>query len=177
MKNMSFKVVIGNALPCLPKALHHGNPITVGYARVSMDDIVPGFEDLEIDIPTPEGDMKLRDVKRYIILWQKKYIKFLGSARPPTPRNPSPPSLGDHCPPTLALVHLKHRISQHRPLVHLRRICRRCPQCTSGVSGEAAPQYYSAGEKKQSRAAKVSTTDKVVHRTTKVPGPSLKPLP
>jgi hypothetical protein len=31
--------------------------------------------------------------------------------------------------------------------------------------------------KKRSRAAKVSTTDKVVHNTTKIPEPSLKPLP
>jgi hypothetical protein len=31
--------------------------------------------------------------------------------------------------------------------------------------------------KKQSRAATVSTTDKVVHKTTKIPEPSLKPLP
>jgi hypothetical protein len=31
--------------------------------------------------------------------------------------------------------------------------------------------------KKWSRAATVSTTDKVVHKSTKIPGPSLKPLP
>jgi hypothetical protein len=55
MKNMSFKVAIGNDLPCLPEALHHGNPIPARYARVSVVDIVPGFEDLEIDFPTPEG--------------------------------------------------------------------------------------------------------------------------
>jgi hypothetical protein len=41
-----------------------------------VDDIIPGFEDLEIDIPTPEGHVKLGDVKRYVILWPKKYIKF-----------------------------------------------------------------------------------------------------
>jgi hypothetical protein len=31
MKNMSFKVAIDNALPYLPEALHHGNPIRAGY--------------------------------------------------------------------------------------------------------------------------------------------------
>jgi hypothetical protein len=36
-----------------------------------VDDIVPGFEDPEIDLPTPEGDVRLGDVKRYFILWQK----------------------------------------------------------------------------------------------------------
>jgi hypothetical protein len=98
---MSFKVVIGNALPCLREALHHGNPIPAGYACVLVDDIVPGFEDLEIDFPTPEGDVRLGDVKRHIVLWQKKYIMFPGSTpRPLTPRNPSPPSPGERCPPT-----------------------------------------------------------------------------
>jgi len=92
MNNLSFKVVIGTALPCLPGALHHSLPIPPGYARVTVDDLVEGYEDLEIDIATPEGDKKLGDVKRHVILWQKKYIKFLGSApRPPTLRNPSPP--------------------------------------------------------------------------------------
>jgi hypothetical protein len=130
MKNMSFKVAIGTALPCLPDALHHGNPIPAGYARVTMDDIVlgfarvmvdgivSGFEDLEIDIPTPEGDVKIGDVKRYVILWPNKYIKFPALApRPPTPRNPSPSSPDDRHPPTstLPLVHLRHRVSRHRP--------------------------------------------------------------
>jgi hypothetical protein len=101
MKNMTFKVASGDALPCLPEALHHGNPIRAGYARVSVVDIVSGFEDLELDFATPEGDMRLGDVKRQIVLWQNKYIMFLGSAsRPPTPRNPSPPSFGEHHPPT-----------------------------------------------------------------------------
>jgi hypothetical protein len=132
MKNMSFKVVIGNALPCLPEALHHGNPIPAGYARVSVDDIVLGFEDLEIDFPTPEGDVRLEDVKLYIILWQKKYIKFPGSApRPPIPRNPSPPSPGDCRLPTPSPVHLRCRVS------------RCCPQCTSDATADAVPQCTS----------------------------------
>jgi hypothetical protein len=101
MKNMTFKVASGYALPCLPEALHHGNPIPAGYAHVSMLDIGSRFEDLELDFATPEGDQRLGDVKRQIVLWQKKYIKFPGSApRPPTLRNPSPPSPGEHRPPT-----------------------------------------------------------------------------
>jgi hypothetical protein len=100
MKNMTFKVASGDALPCLPEALYHGNPISASYARVSVLDIVPGFEDLELDFATPEGDARLADVKRQIVLWQKKYIKFPGSTpRPPTPWNPTPPSPGEHRPP------------------------------------------------------------------------------
>jgi hypothetical protein len=152
MKNISFKVVIGNALPCLLEALHHGNPIPAGYARVSVDDIVPRLEDLVIDFPTPEGDVKHGDVKRYIILWQKKYIKFPGSApRLPTPKNLSPPSPGECHPPTpppsppQAPHQLMPPLSPPQarqlmlPLVHLPCVSPRCPQCTSRASGEAAP--------------------------------------
>jgi hypothetical protein len=65
MGNISLKEVIGPALPCKPGALHHNNPIADGYARVTVDDIVQGCEDLEIDYATPEGDLRLRDVKRH----------------------------------------------------------------------------------------------------------------
>jgi hypothetical protein len=65
MRNISFKVATGTALPCKPGALHHNNPIADGYARVTVDDIVQGCEDLEIDYGTPEGDVRLRDVKRH----------------------------------------------------------------------------------------------------------------
>jgi hypothetical protein len=126
MKNMTFKVASGDALPCLPEALHHGNPIRAVYARVSVVDIVPGFEDLELDFATPEGDVRFGDVKRQIVLWQKKYIMFPSSApRPPTPRNPSPSSPGERRPPTLPPVHRLH-VSRRRPRVHLgRRVSRR----------------------------------------------------
>ena len=53
--NVSTKVASGSALPCTPGALHHNNPIAYGYARVTVEDIVQEFEDLEIDIATPEG--------------------------------------------------------------------------------------------------------------------------
>jgi hypothetical protein len=130
-----------------------GTRYGAGYARVSVDDIVPGFEDLELDFPTPEGDVRLGDVKHHIVLWQNKYIMFPGSApRPPTPRNPSPPSPGERRPPTLPLsppqaprqpppppsppraprqptplpVHLP-RVKPRRPPVHLQRVRRSLP--------------------------------------------------
>jgi hypothetical protein len=101
MKNMTFKVANSDALPFLPEALYNGNPIRAGYARVLVLDIVPGFKDLELDFATLEGDVRLGDIKQQIVLWQKKYIMFPGSApRPPTLRNPSPPSPGERSPPT-----------------------------------------------------------------------------
>jgi hypothetical protein len=63
MKKMTFKVASGDALPCLPEALHHGNLIPAGYAHVLVLDIVPGLKDLELDFATPEGDARLGDVK------------------------------------------------------------------------------------------------------------------
>src|SRR4051812_26161843 len=101
MNNLSFKVAIGTALPCLPGALHHSLPTPPGYARVTVDEIVEDFADLEIEIATPKGLTKLGDVKRNIILWNKKYIKFPGSTpRPPTPRNPNPPRIEYRQPPS-----------------------------------------------------------------------------
>ncbi|KAK1677152.1 hypothetical protein QYE76_038000 [Lolium multiflorum] len=85
-----YRSPIGTALPCTPGALHHNNPIEDGYARVTVEDIVQGFEDLEIDIATPEGAKRLGDVKRQFILWKKKFIKFPGEA----PRSTSPPPSG-----------------------------------------------------------------------------------
>jgi hypothetical protein len=191
MKNMSFKVAIGNALTCLPEALHHGNPVPAGYARVSVDDIVLGFEDLKIDFPTPEGDVRLGDVKRHIILWQKKYIMFPGSApRTLTPRNPSPPSLGECRPPTPPPSPPQVTCQSMPPSSPPRAPCQPTPppsappahQPTSSSSAPPArqakpPPNTTQKGKKQSRAATVSTTDKIVHKTTKIPGPSLKPLP
>ena len=128
--NMSMKVAIGSALPCLPGALHHNNPIQDGYARVTVEDIVQGFEDLEIDIATPEGEKRLGYVKRHFILWQKKFIKFPGEA----PRTTSPP-------PTVVVVavavvvvvvvvavhlHLRH-VSRRPPVHNVRRVIRRRP--------------------------------------------------
>ena len=95
-----MKVAIGSALPCTPGALHHNNPIADGYARVTVEDIVQGCEDLEIDYPTPEGDVKLRDVKRQFVLWKKKYIKFPGEAPRPTSPPPSGGGGGGGSPPS-----------------------------------------------------------------------------
>jgi hypothetical protein len=58
--NISTKVATDSALPCTPGALHHNNPIENGYAHVMVEDIVQGFEDLEIDYATPEGEKTWR---------------------------------------------------------------------------------------------------------------------
>ena len=95
MKNISMKVVVGFALACEPGARWHGGDIPAGYARVGVDEVLPGYETLELDIPAAEGEMTLGEVAHGIILWKKKNIVFPGSApRPPSPpsSNPPPPS-------------------------------------------------------------------------------------
>ena len=173
MKNMSLKVAIGTALPCLPEVLHHGNPIPAGYARVMVDAIVPGYEDLEIDFATPEGEVKLGDVHRHIILWQKKYIKFPGSApRPPSPRNPRPPSPGNRRPPTppsppTAPPHSPPPARQPTPL----------PPSPPPARQPTPPPSQQGQKRMKTRGTATLSTTQRVHKSTKIPEPSLKPLP
>ncbi len=158
-------------------------PIPAGYARVTVDEVVAGFEDLEIDIPTPEGEMKLGDVKRHIILWQKKYIKFPGSApRPPTPRNPSPPSPGNRRPPTppsppTAPPHSPPPARQPTPLPPSPPPARQptpLPPSPPPARQPTPPPSQQGQKRMKTRAAR---TTQRVHKSTKIPEPSLKPLP
>jgi hypothetical protein len=50
-----------------------------------MDEIVPGYESLELDIAGPEDEATLGEVLGGVILWNKKDIKFPGLAPPPLP--------------------------------------------------------------------------------------------
>jgi hypothetical protein len=179
MRNISFKVAIGTALPCLPGALHHNNPIPAGYARVTVDDTVKGYEDLEIDYATPKGDVRLGDVKGQIILWQKKYIKFPGSApRPPTPRNqPSPPSSGGGGPPTPP---------SRQPTLPLSPppAGNPTPPPSPPPAGNPTPPPNPPSAKKQKQGVKegskvtswIINPEPYVPKTIRVPTPSLKPL-
>ncbi|KAK1666218.1 hypothetical protein QYE76_054377 [Lolium multiflorum] len=148
--NMSMKVAIGSALP--PGALHHNNPIPDGYARVTVEDIVQGFEDLEIDYATPEGERRLGDVKRQFILWKKKFIKFPGEA--PRPTSPPPSGGGGGGSPTPP---------SRQPT----------PPPNPPPAGTPPPNPPPAKKQKQSWTI---NPDPYVPKTTKVPEPSLKPL-
>jgi hypothetical protein len=96
MKNISMKVLVGYDLSCEPGVTWHSRQIPGGYAHVGLDEIVPGYDSLELDMPGPEDEATLREVKGGVILWNKKDIKFPGLAPPPLPpshrRSPSPPS-------------------------------------------------------------------------------------
>jgi hypothetical protein len=59
MKNISMRVLAGFALACEHGARWHGSEIQAGYARVRVDEILKGYENLELDIPAGEGGTTL----------------------------------------------------------------------------------------------------------------------
>ena len=57
--NFKVKAAVGSVLPTEPGITYHGRSIPEGYARVMVDQITDGFEDLELDHPTGEGEIRL----------------------------------------------------------------------------------------------------------------------
>ena len=55
--NLTLKVAVGYVLPPRPDATFHCRPIPHGYAIVMVDEIMEGFEELELDYPTCEGEI------------------------------------------------------------------------------------------------------------------------
>ena len=96
VRNLSLKAADGYALTCESTAQWHFKELPVGYARVGVDRICPGYESLELEIPGGDGVRTLGDVEGGIILWRKKYIVFPGLA----PRPPSSPPSRDSPPPS-----------------------------------------------------------------------------
>ena len=98
VKNISLKVATGYALPYEPGALWHCKPIPAGYARVGVDEILPGYASLELDFTGPEDEKTLGEVGGGIILWLKEDIKFPGLVPNPPPLrgNSAPPSPPPH---------------------------------------------------------------------------------
>ena len=88
MKNLSFQVAVGYALPNQPGSTYHVGQILAGYAHVGVVKVLPRYQSLELDIPRGDSEKTLGEVELGIILWKKKYIMFPDS----TPRPPTPPS-------------------------------------------------------------------------------------
>jgi hypothetical protein len=91
-----MKVAVEQALPSGPDVRWHGREFPAGYAEVRVDEIVPGFHDMELNIAGPEDERTLGEVLGGVILWDN-YIKLPGSAPRITPppshrRSPTPPS-------------------------------------------------------------------------------------
>ena len=103
MKNISFKVAVGYALPNQSGASYHLGGIPAGYARVGVDEVVPLYANLDLDIPGGDGEKTLGEVEKGIALWNKKNIVFPPTSRSiPPPQDPSldAPSIASPSPAT-----------------------------------------------------------------------------
>ncbi|XP_071676621.1 uncharacterized protein [Lolium perenne] len=104
-RTASVKVAVGYVYPSEEGATHHHMPIPPGCVRVGVDEVVPAFESVELDIPRGDDERTLADVKHGFALWPKKYVVLL--QRPPTPhssphehqRPSTPPPSSPHDPP------------------------------------------------------------------------------
>ena len=56
---LKVKAAVGSVIPNEPGSTYHGQPIPEGYARVMVDQITDGFEDLQLDHPMGEGEIRL----------------------------------------------------------------------------------------------------------------------
>src|SRR3954469_4166007 len=96
--NMKVKATVGSVYPSEPGATFHSRPIPEGYARVMVDEITEGFEELPLDHPTGEGETQLGSALRTPCLWRKDLIN-LQNWTPPPPPPPPPASQGTPPPP------------------------------------------------------------------------------
>ena len=95
--NLKVKAAVGSVYPTEPGATFHCRPITEGYARVMVDEITEGFEDLQLDHPTGEGETRLGSSLKTPCLWRKELINLPNWTPPPPP--PPPASQGTPPPP------------------------------------------------------------------------------
>ena len=79
------------ASPTNTTKTYHGGQIAEGFAVVSLDQIVDGYEELELDIPGGEGEKVLQEALHGFILWQKRYIVIPNAPRPSTAGGAPPP--------------------------------------------------------------------------------------
>src|SRR4051812_30744244 len=96
--NLKVKAAVGSVFPNEPGATFHCRPIPEGYAKVMVDEITEGFEDLSLDHPTGEGETRLRSALKTPCLWRKELIN-LPNWTPPPPPPPPPASQGTPPPP------------------------------------------------------------------------------
>ena len=95
--NLKVKAAVGSVYPSGPDDTFHCRPIPEGYARVMVDEITEGFEELQLDHPTGEGETRLGSSLKTPCLWRKDLINILNWTPPPPP--PPPASQGTPPPP------------------------------------------------------------------------------
>ena len=75
--NLKVKAANGSVYPTGSGATYHCWPILEGYAKVMVDEITEGFEDLQLDHPTSEGETRLGSALKTPCLWRKELINLL----------------------------------------------------------------------------------------------------
>ena len=69
-----MKVADGYALPNPPEATFHDNLILAGYARVGVDEVMSGYDSLELDFPGGQVEQTLGEVIRGLYVRRKECI-------------------------------------------------------------------------------------------------------
>ena len=72
--NLTLKAAVGHVLPPRPDATFHCTPVPAGFAIVGVDEIMDGFDGLELEYATGEGELLLRYALRNTCLWRKEHI-------------------------------------------------------------------------------------------------------
>ena len=96
--NLKVKEAVGSVYPSGPGTTYHCQPIPEGFAKVMVDEITEGFEDLPLEHPTGEGETRLGSALKTPCLWRKELIDLLNWTPPPPPP-PPPASQGTPPPP------------------------------------------------------------------------------
>ena len=93
--NITIKAAVGYVKPIGPEPTHHGRPVPRGYAVAGVDEVMNGFERVQLDHPEGEdGEVtELGDAKNLTIVWLKEHIVIPNwTPRPSTARSSHPPS-------------------------------------------------------------------------------------
>ncbi|OEL38490.1 hypothetical protein BAE44_0000491 [Dichanthelium oligosanthes] len=100
----TIKVAEEQAWPCTEGQVLHNRLLSKGFARVSVDSVVPRSRNVTLDIPGEDGKARLGENLGTFVMWNKAYIKFkedddeadslprLNPSSPPLERSPPPSS-------------------------------------------------------------------------------------
>ena len=99
IKNLTFTVAYGIAMPTQPGDVYHGQEISIGYAKVVVEEVSNDWKTLELSIPGGDGETTLAEAIHGYILWDMRRIILKATdqtSRPaslqPPPGSPPPPS-------------------------------------------------------------------------------------
>ena len=89
LMKLKVKATVGSVAPPEAGATFHCQPIPEGYARVMVDEITEGFEDLQLDHPTGDGETRLGSCLKTPCLWRNELINLPNWMPPPPPPPPA----------------------------------------------------------------------------------------